>query len=275
MRVVVGVDLATQGHEWLVGRAQGWARRLGAKVDVVYAVQGEPSTEHAPRLEALLQGVDEPHRGVARLEQGPAADVLVALSEEYDLLVVGSREPGALERMLLGPMATRVMPRTKCPLLVPRRDKPVEGRPSLVVGLDITRDGASALLELAARWATLLDGVLDAVYADGKSLPRMPDRAVRERALKELQARSEPQRQAMEELLATIPEHNRGKALVRSGEPEDVLVALSSEYHFVVIGNRDRSGLARLLLGSVAKRVVRRAETDVLTMPTAAVAGEA
>jgi nucleotide-binding universal stress UspA family protein len=54
---------------------------------------------------------------------------------------------------------------------------------------------------------------------------------------------------------------------VEAGEPADtILAAASSGADLVVMGTHGRTGLARLLLGSVAEAVVRRATCPVLTV---------
>src|SRR5688500_3983307 len=53
---------------------------------------------------------------------------------------------------------------------------------------------------------------------------------------------------------------------VQSGVPGEVITALSSEYDLVVMGTHGRSGLDRLIVDSVAARVVQHAACPVLTI---------
>jgi nucleotide-binding universal stress UspA family protein len=53
------------------------------------------------------------------------------------------------------------------------------------------------------------------------------------------------------------------------GVPYAEIVKLSSEADLVVMGTHGRTGLPRLVLGSVAERVVRLAKSPVLTVPAA------
>src|SRR5688572_29950586 len=107
MKVLVGIDLRATGHDWLVGRSGAYAARLRATTDLVYFLgEGSEAPEHRKALEQLLQLLPPEVRGRARVESDPPAEGLVKLSPEYDVLVVGSREPPALERLLHGPMAT-------------------------------------------------------------------------------------------------------------------------------------------------------------------------
>jgi nucleotide-binding universal stress UspA family protein len=58
------------------------------------------------------------------------------------------------------------------------------------------------------------------------------------------------------------------RAVVRVGVPWDEIVRLAAEEHaeMIVMGTQGRTGLDRLLLGSVAERVIRRAPCPVLTV---------
>lgn len=55
-----------------------------------------------------------------RIMTGPAAHLLVALSEESDLLVVGSRGHGAFSGMLLGSVSNYCVHHAGCPVVVVR-----------------------------------------------------------------------------------------------------------------------------------------------------------
>ena len=56
---------------------------------------------------------------------------------------------------------------------------------------------------------------------------------------------------------------------LRSGDPASELLREieSGAYDLVVLGTHGRSGLSRLLLGSIAEKVVRHAVVPVLTVP--------
>ena len=64
-----------------------------------------------------------------------------------------------------------------------------------------------------------------------------------------------------------IPEEFRGRILLRRGHPADTICRAASEgYELVVISTRGRTGLAHVLIGSVAERVVRHAPVPVLVV---------
>jgi universal stress protein A len=67
------------------------------------------------------------------------------------------------------------------------------------------------------------------------------------------------------------PEGVEVTSRVQTGVAHEVICALSAQYDLIVMGTHGRTGLSRLLLGSVAERVVQHAECPVLTVrdPTA------
>ncbi len=270
MRVLVGVDLNVQGHEWLLNRAAHFARSIGAPVDLVF-VTSEVRSEHQALLSGLMTLLPEDRQGEARVEEGDPAEVLIRLTCEYDALVVGPREPGALQRWLQGPMAVRVIRRSVCPILVPRGERPPTDAPRLLAGLDVNGGALQEVLDFSRTWAVRLGGTLDGVYAIPEHLPPIANKAVREGAEREWLARYAGEKQRILELLETVPEAHRGDAVLKSGEPEDVLLTLSHDYDMVLVGNRGRTGFTRLLMGNVANHVVRGAHCDVLVLPTAAI----
>ncbi|MEN0068081.1 MAG: universal stress protein [Myxococcota bacterium] len=271
MGVLVGVDLPAGGHEWLVSRAGDYARRMSTQVDMVYFVGDDADPPaHVPALQAYLDTLPKGVRGTPRVAVQAPADGLVELSSDYDLLVLGSREPPALERLLKGAMAGKVLRRSHCPVLVPHSvgEQPEVMR--LIVGVDVTSPDPDRVLSMGAEWAGRVGGKLDGLYVEVGRLPHIADRSVREAAEREWVALRQPQLDRLKALMhAAIPEAQRGEALLRRGEPEDVLVQLSADYDVVLVGNRNREGIARLVLGAVATAVARRSGCDVISLPTA------
>jgi universal stress protein A len=55
---------------------------------------------------------------------------------------------------------------------------------------------------------------------------------------------------------------------VAEGDPAEMILRVAEEVHadLIVMGTHGRTGLSRLLMGSVAEQVVRRAPCPVLTM---------
>ena len=79
--------------------------------------------EHRERVEALLREQGVEHEFVTSL--GPADEEIVAQAEHRgaDLIVVGTREPGFLQRLLAGSVSAGVARKAHCDVLVVHPDR--------------------------------------------------------------------------------------------------------------------------------------------------------
>lgn len=135
-RIVVGTDGSANGR-----RALAWAlahaREIGATVEVVtawtwdttarlYGSVGGPehAWDHVKRhqeedVTACLEGIDDPPTVSRTVVEGDAVGMLVLLSREADLLVLGShgRSHHPLRRALLGSVAEGCLRRTGTPVV--------------------------------------------------------------------------------------------------------------------------------------------------------------
>ncbi len=267
MRILAGIDLGLEGHDWLLERATRFVVASQSTLDLVYITDDE---SHAATLEEMLTRVPEANRGKGYTSAGSPEDQLIELSRTYDAMVIGPREPAGLERYTQGAMAVRVLRRTRCPVYVPRTDKLDGPAPKILVGIDLESDRHLYMLRQAAAWAEAMGGTFDAVFAIPRSLPPLRRPELVARAEREWAAAHEPERERLEELLLTVgTDATRGAARIAHGEAEDVLIAESQSCSLVLVGNRERRGLSRLLLGGVARHVVRQAGCDVIILPTA------
>jgi nucleotide-binding universal stress UspA family protein len=268
MAVIAAIDLQVDGQAWLIERAATFARLAGERLHLVY-VHDDAGT-WTPPLEALLQQVPAPQRGKARVVPGDPETQLVELTRNAVALVVGPREPDGLERWMQGPMSARIIRRALCPVYVPRTARLGDHRPRLIAATDLHGARRDTLLDYVTSWTLRLGATLDLAYAVPRGVPpiRRADLAVA--AAREWAKAHEADRDALQALLdARLPEPHRGRAILSTGEPEDMLLRASKDHDLIAVGNGDRPGLSRLLLGSVARRIVREAKCDVLVIPTA------
>jgi nucleotide-binding universal stress UspA family protein len=137
-RVVVGVDGSPGSHEALrdaaaIARWRNWTLHIVHAWHVNYPTSpyvsdfgeigaaAEQAAEATVRdAEAEVLGEDD-HLDVRRtIEEGPAARILVALSEGADLLVVGSRGLGGFSSLALGSVGQACVHHAHCPVLIVR-----------------------------------------------------------------------------------------------------------------------------------------------------------
>jgi nucleotide-binding universal stress UspA family protein len=228
-------------------------------------------------LETALDGVK------ARLERpgvtveeevlrGRAATRIVEAANAFraDVVVVGSRGLGAWKRLLLGSVSAEIVDHARCPVLVARR--PAVGR---VVFGDDGSEGSRAAAHLLARFPALAgDGVKVVAVAEilnATALGFSP--AVSGAFMTEMiesTAEAEERLAEVTRVTAAIL-GNAGietETEIRSGDPahELVTVARTSEADLVVVGTTGLTGVARAVLGSVARNVLINARCSVLVV---------
>ncbi len=226
------------------------------------------------RLDEILAGPTlEGIEAEGRLVDGiPAQAVLAAAGEAHaHLLVVGTRGLTGFRHMLLGSTAERIVQGATVPVLsVHPEDRRAEAAPrTVLVPTDFSSD-AQAALAAADHCVSLSDQATHVIllhvfhvpaeyhsYGPAGSFFKFTDK-LRESLRERLEALAAPvRRQGLTtELLTT------------EGIPEEVIVRVATErkVDLVAMGTHGRSGLAHLLIGSTAERVVQHAPCPVLTV---------
>ena len=202
--------------------------------------------------------------------RGRPAEAITDLAqrEGADLIVVGSRGLGAVEGALLGSVSDGVVDRATCPVLVARL--PVvtrtvvadDGSPGAALAVEYVRTRPH-LLGSAVRvlsvftvpelWSEAFDLPLDARSAQLFAEDRI---ALREEA-----------RRRLEESAASLPcPSGRAEPELDEGRPGPTIVDAAAKWpaDLVVVGSRHRTGLSRLVLGSVGRHVLNHAHCSVL-----------
>jgi nucleotide-binding universal stress UspA family protein len=247
-----------------------WAN--GADPGVLVGTDDPADVRHMREvLERAERALDRPGISVeGYLLRGRAASAIVdeARGMEADVIVVGSRGHGTISTMLLGSTAAEVVDHAPCPVLVARDTHlgPIafadDGSSSarcaetlltewpIFAGqhVSVVTVGEVAVPVAAAFTPGLYDQVLD-------SYTRSVDDA---RDSVRLEANSAAGRLAIAGL-TTDP-------VMLEGDPAAELVRFATERRTgtIIVGTRGHTGLARLLLGSVARNVLVHAPCSVL-----------
>jgi nucleotide-binding universal stress UspA family protein len=128
-------------------------------------------------------------------------------------------------------------------------------------------DGAAEALRVAVDLARRLDGEITLLHV--YQMPVYPELAVSAEAVRDFLTTVQDALARAKDAVNHMDGPSIGIAQVE-GQPAAGIVAFAQEGKFdlVVIGTHGRTGLSRLLIGSVAERVVRTAGCPVLSVRT-------
>lgn len=204
---------------------------------------------------------------VGEIAVGRAAAILVKLSADAEMVVVGSHGAGGMTGFLLGSISRQVAAHAKCPAVVVRpRGEDAGG---IVVGVDGSPHSLKAL-----RWAfeqasqdaqplrVLHTWEIPPTWSMVEVPSYVPEVLIHDYGNAELRKTSEA--------LAGFREEYPDVAVrqeVMKGSPVKALVKASESATMLVVGSRGLGGFKGLLLGSVSHAVVHKASCTVAVVP--------
>ncbi len=204
-----------------------------------------------------------------QVEAGLAGDVVTTWAESHDvgLVVVGAHGSGFLQRMLLGSTASRLLRKSRTPVLVVKQEPRGPYR-RVLVPLDFSRGSLLAIRlvrQVAPQADLLLLHVFDVPF-EGKmqfagvdaELVAQYRREARERATRQLH-----------ELAASAglqPEDYTALVLYGDAVREVVMHEERDHCDLIVMGKHGTHVSEELLLGSVTNRVLAESRSDVLVV---------
>ncbi len=205
----------------------------------------------------------------AVLRGRPAAAIIDrARDMRADLIVVGSRGHGTIESMLLGSVSAEVIDHAPVPVLVARGSR-IE---RVVLGWDGS-SGASLAADLLRTWPIFADSAVQVVSVADIEIPwwtGLPAPGSPQLIPIYLDAadatRKQRDRLASEMTAELRAAGLRAEADRREGDAatEILAAASASNADLIVMGTHGRSGLTRIVLGSVARNVLQHATCSVL-----------
>jgi nucleotide-binding universal stress UspA family protein len=187
-----------------------------------------------------------------------ASEELVDICGPSDLLVVGTHGHRPVARMLLGSVSTAVSAHAPCPVLVVRGPRTRRTGP-VVVGVDgsaIAQQALAFAADTAASTRTRVRAVLalpPMTDAWGFTFPTAEDEADKARALLS---------QAVAEVSASYPTVEFDEVFVQA-HPVDALLRNSRDARLAVVGSRGLGGLRSMVIGSVSRELLHRADCPV------------
>ncbi|RUM58618.1 MAG: hypothetical protein DSY60_01405 [Persephonella sp.] len=194
------------------------------------------------------------------VEVGNIVDTILDYAEtnSFDLITVGSHSEGLLERLILGSITERVLNKTKISTLVVKGE-PIKKIDRILCGYDFLPNSIKALetaLEIAEitkaevevlhaeydAWISHLTSVYEEVYKKKENLLKSLEKEINER-------------------------HNINiKTKIERGAPEKVILKEIKGFNpdITVLGKRKIKDLERVLIGTVAMKVVKNSPKSVL-----------
>lgn len=290
-RVLCATDLS-EGSDWALQSADREARLHGAELAILHTLplsypgapmQPDHVEEAMVRQETLaseiievildrvetLTGRDAGQVSVM-VEEGDPADTIIATADELgaDLIVVGGGATGD-HRRAFGSVAHAVAKRAHVPVLVARPGGET-GRILLATDFAGSSEPAGRLAadEAVRRCAGVIVvhsiEVLSPEVALGEP-GSLPPVAFGSYPIEEMRAAT---RKRLADKLTELG--LAGEVAAVEGPPGDAIVRLAEQDHadLIVIGTSGRTGIDRLLLGSVANDVIKRAPCSVLVART-------
>jgi nucleotide-binding universal stress UspA family protein len=212
------------------------------------------------------------HTGVevtTEIRTGEPAEEIVEAAQEADVeaIILGSLGRRGVRRLLLGSVAEGVVRDAEVPVIVVPSGDEVHCRypyETIVVGVDGS-DYARAALDQAIEVATSQDAALHLVSV--VELPSVQIDGQLDGPLEVLESTAE---QALEDGAERANDRGVDEVYtdIRIGSADRILRNYADDQaaDLVVVGTHGRSGVDRLLLGSVSERVLRTATAPVLTV---------
>ena len=310
--VLVGVDgsaASLHALDWATAYAHrvGWALHIvcsyslpsftAASLDGGYAALDDTTIQEGAKsvlAEAEARVADAGVRATTEVATGDAAGVLVELSGDYGLAVVGTRGRGGFTERLLGTVSSALPAHARCPVVVvPLRAEANRGVSWSVPGsgsaadaeTSTTTPGAAEIREVrrivvgvnrspqaeralehailqANAWGAELTAVTGVPVGNSGMLAWLPSNIDREQVLADIGA-------GMDVLVDKYEAQNPGlriRRIVLDGTGAELLTEFSTASDLVVLGSRGRGGFTGLLLGSTSQAVLHHAACPVLVV---------
>ncbi|MFC3850677.1 universal stress protein [Corynebacterium hansenii] len=283
---VDGSDASKTAAKWAANTAvkRGIPLRLVSSYSMpqfLYAEGMVPPQELYEDLEAeTLEKVEEAKQ-VARdfapdvdvshqIEEGSPIDMLLDLSEQCTMIVMGSRGLGGLSGMVMGSVSAAVVSHASCPVVVVREDNHVTEETKygpVVVGVDGSGVSQKAI-ENAFKEADARGAELIAVHT-WMDMQVQASLAGLSAAQQQWQVVEEEQNALLGQRLAgwqqQFPNVKVTKVVTRD-RPVRALADASEGAQLLVVGSHGRGGFKGMLLGSTSRALLQAAPCPMMVV---------
>ncbi len=281
-RILVPTDFS-RASDAALAHARMLAGSTGATVHLLHLVDNaflatvlaDPHDYESAAYEKLQRLSGENLGGILAVQRSEApADAITryARAHNIDLIVMGTHGRGRVAQMLLGSVAEKVARTAPCPVLTMRETPRTPGgrRPRLLVPTDFS-PSSDAALGCAKRMAAKMRGSVCMLHVI-EHPPTGVTFGSELCAPESLQARQDQTENARVELGRRMLADSHSRIAITGdivfGASAAMISAYAANHAFdmIVMGTHGRSGIAHLLMGSVAESVIRTARCPVLTV---------
>ena len=258
------IKLARLEKSWVkvvsvVPSYEGELELIGVK-DIESAIKGP-----AKRLleEAKSIAADEGVSLITNMEKGEAYEriVEVAESENCDLIVMGRKGHGRIEKALVGCVTERVIGHTQRDVLVVPNGTTL-GMDGILLATDgskYSEAAAAKAIDFAKSYGSSLAivSVVDVTDEFQTEAPEIMEKLVKDSGKIVQEASDKAKTSGID-----------ARTYVKEGEAYSIITGLAAERgaELIVMGSHGRKGLSRLLMGSVTEKVIGYSCTPVLVV---------
>ncbi|MCL1900087.1 MAG: universal stress protein [Promicromonosporaceae bacterium] len=295
--VLIGVDgspTSLHALDWAAAYAKrvGWGVHMicsyslpsftAASLDGGYAALDDSTIQAGAKAVLLDAQQRVASMGVevtAAVATGDATGVLIELSKDYGLAVIGTRGKGGFTERLLGTVSSALPAHAHCPVVVvPYRDanasdpRRVDGDEihavrRIIVGVDGSPTAEAAIrlaIKQAQVWGAELVAVAGVPVATGAGvLAWLPTQVDHEQVLTDVKAGLDS---IIDRAEAATDGGIKIKRIVLDGTGAELLTEFSTAADLLVVGSRGRGGFRGLLLGSTSQAVLHHSACPVLVV---------
>ena len=182
------------------------------------------------------------------------------------MIVLGTHGRKGLKRVFSGSVAEQILRRADCPVMTIRDSEIKPDRqdvPKILVPIDFSAFGYAAL-DYATKIALAIRAQVTIVFVDEEDTSASSDQP---HGSPEFDDR---QKEIWDRLRKFEPPSDKVKFVHKlfKGDPGTEIYNYANDKHYdlIVLGTHGRSGLSRLIMGSVAVKVVRNANCPVISV---------
>jgi nucleotide-binding universal stress UspA family protein len=270
--------IATDGSEFsksAVSGAINLAKRCSSKLFAISVVKTghefndlvpqviegleQEASEHLESVKnmAFQEGID--CAAIVRLSEDPYEEIVdLAKKNKVNVIIVGTHGRTGVKRLMMGSVTAKVIGHAPCNVLVVPLNASVECRNILIAtdGSEFSDAAAFEAIGIAKRCGSSLI-VLSVAYSDKEiTLPEDREEIILAKdTVKKITELSEK-------------EGIKAEGIVVQGKEYEGIIRTAKQKHadLIVVGSHGRTGIERLLMGSVTERVIGHAESAVLVV---------